>query len=213
MNTSGSGLRSGLGRQAAGRLPLRLLLLTVVASFALPILAGCGAYSAGEGGGEFDAAEGRPAGGGGTGAGYKWGSLYRDDVRTVAVPIFENRSFRRGVEFRLTQAIVKSMESQTPYKVAPREDADTVLEGEITDISLRTISSDARTGVPQEQIYRVRVNFVWKDLRNGRILVQRRYYEQTAPFYPTLGEGQFYGSQLNVERLALAIVNEMQADW
>jgi hypothetical protein len=150
---------------------------------------------------------------GGNSDGYQWRSLYRDDVRTVAVPIFTNRSFRRGVEFSLTKAVINQLEAQSPYKVVPRERADTVLEGEIAAVDIKTISSSPDSGIPQEQLYRVIINFVWKDLRSGRILVERRGYEQTAPYYPTLGEGQFVGSQQNVERLALAIVQELQADW
>ncbi len=96
---------------------------------------------------------------------------------------------------------------------APGEQADTVLEGEIVNIFIRTLSDDTRVGIPQEQLYRVRVNFTWKDLRTGKILVERRRFEQTATFYPTLGEGQFVGAQANVERLAVAIVQELQADW
>lgn len=145
--------------------------------------------------------------------GYRWASLYRDDVRTVAVPIFTNRSFRRGVEFSLSKAIVNQLEATTPYKVVSREHADTILEGEILDIHTRTLSPDVRSGVPQEQLYIVRVNFTWKDLRSGKILVDRRRFEQSTTYYPTLGEGQFVGSQQNVERLGVAIVQELQADW
>ena len=180
------------------------LRISLAAGF-LALLTGCG-YSA------SDPAAGQTGPVGGL-AGYQWKSLYRDDVRTVAVPIFDNRSFRRGVEFQLTKAIVNQLEAQSPYKVVPRERADTILEGEISDIFVRTFSQDPRTALPQEQFYLVRVNFTWKDLRTGRILVERRRFEQTASFYPTLGEGQFIGSQENVERLALAIVQEMQAEW
>src|SRR2546423_3662268 len=35
---------------------------------------------------------------------YQWRSLYREDVRTVAVPIFKNKDYRRGVEFSLSKA-------------------------------------------------------------------------------------------------------------
>ena len=146
-------------------------------------------------------------------AGYQWRSLYRDDVKTVAVPIFHNRSFRRGVEFQLSKAIANHLEATTPYKVAPRERADTILEGEISDIAIRTVSEDSRVAVPQEQLYIVRVNFTWKDLRTGKILAERRRFEQSTTYFPTLGEGEFVGSQQNVERLALAIVQELQADW
>ena len=170
-----------------------ILLLTALS------LAGCG-YRQGS----------RASSGGG---GYQWRSLYRDDVRTVAVPVFGNRSFRRGVEFALSKAVVNQLEATTPYKVVSREHADTILEGEIVDTHVRAMSADIRTGLPQEQLYIVRVNFTWKDLRTGKILVERRRFEQTTTYYPTLGEGQYVGSQQNVERLALAIVQELQADW
>jgi hypothetical protein len=145
--------------------------------------------------------------------GYHWSSLYRDDVHTVAVPIFTNRSFRRGVEFALTKAIVNQLEASTPYKVVGREHADTILEGEILDTHIRTISPDIHTGLPQDQLYIMRINFTWKDLRTGQMLVERRRFEQSSSYYPTAGEGIYVGNQQNVERLATAIVQELQADW
>lgn len=145
--------------------------------------------------------------------GYRWSSVYRPDVRTVAVPIFASKDFARGVEFSLSKALVNQIEANTPYKVAPRERADTILEGEIVEIRVNTLSEDRRAAVPQEQLLNITVNFTWKDLRTGRILVNRRGWEQTATWYATLGEGRFEGSQAAAEKLALAIVHEMQSDW
>jgi hypothetical protein len=144
---------------------------------------------------------------------YAWSGLYREDVKTVAVPIFVNRTFYRGVEFSLSKAVVNQIENRTPYKVVPKERADTILEGEVINVRLRTISRSAFNALPQEQIYVIVVNFTWKDMRTGKIYTQRHNYEQTAPYYPTLGEGQFAGEQENVERLAVAIVEEMEAEW
>lgn len=144
---------------------------------------------------------------------YKWRSLYRQDIDTVAVPIFTNKDFRRGLELRLSKAVVNQMEAQTPYKVVSRESADTILEGEITEIRVDTISNDYDLAIPQEQLMTVVVNFVWKDLRTGQILVERKDFEQTAPYYPTLGEGEFVGTQQSAEQLAIGIVQELQADW
>jgi hypothetical protein len=145
--------------------------------------------------------------------GYQWRSLYREDVRTVAVPVFGNRSFQRNVEFNLSKAVVNYIESNTPYKVVPKERADTILEGEVTRVEVDTVSNDNVTSLPQEQLLTLRVNFTWKDLRTGRILAERRGFEQSGTYYPTLGEGRFVGEQQNVERLAVAIVQELQADW
>ena len=165
-------------------------------------LSGCGYHwSSASGGGPSDE------------PGYAWSGLYRQDVRTVAIPIFTNNTYYRGVEFDLTKALVNAMESRTPYKSAPRERADTVLEGEIINVGVRTISRNAFNALPQEQLYYITVNFTWKDLRSGQILIQRHSFEQTAPYYPTLGEDQFVGSEDNVERLAVAIVEQLQAEW
>lgn len=140
-------------------------------------------------------------------------SLFPSDVRTVAVPIFANRSFERNLEFELSKAVVNYMEASTPYKVVPKERADTILEGEITYVNINTVSNDAYTSIPQEQLMTIRVNFTWKDLRTGKILAQRKRFDQAGTYYPTLGEGRFVGAQQQVERLAIAIVQEMQADW
>ena len=175
------------------RVPRRLPVIIVL------LLAGCGYHWSG------DPSASEP--------GYEWHRLYREDVKTVAVPIFANRTYYRGVEFNLSKAVINQLESRTPYKVAPRERADTILEGEITNIGVRTISRSAFNALPQEQLYTITVNFSWKDLRTGKILVERHYFEQTASYYPTLREGQFAGSEENVERLALAIVQQLEADW
>jgi hypothetical protein len=143
---------------------------------------------------------------------YKWAGLYRQDVKTVAIPIFTNRTYYRGVEFRLTKAIINQIESRTPYKVVPREQADTVLEGTIVDAGVH-FQSLAPMGLPQEQLYYLIVNFTWKDLRTGQQLTVRQGFQQTSPYYPTLSEDRFQGSQEAVEQLALAIVEELQANW
>jgi outer membrane lipopolysaccharide assembly protein LptE/RlpB len=146
--------------------------------------------------------------------GYQWKSLYREDVHTVAVPIFTNRTFYRGVEFGLTKAIINQLEAQSPYKVVPKERADTILIGSIENVHVRTLSL-AQNGavIPQEQLLVMNVNFTWKDLRTGKILRERKEFEQTAPYYPTLGETQFLAQQQSAEILALAIVRELQAEW
>lgn len=56
-----------------------------------------------------------------SGCGYSGKSLYPTSIRTVAVPIFANRTFRRQWEFRLTEAIDKNIESRTPFRLAPKE--------------------------------------------------------------------------------------------
>jgi hypothetical protein len=74
--------------------------------FLVLLLCGCGMHS-------------------GDGDGWHWSSTYRQDIHSIAVPIFTTRDYHRGVEFQLTDALVKKIEEFTPYKVEPRERADT----------------------------------------------------------------------------------------
>ena len=145
--------------------------------------------------------------------GYQWKSLYRQDIQTVAVPIFVNRTFRRGLETELTKSVIEQMEEHTPYKVVPKERADTILEGEIVSAQTNTLSTDIQTGLPQEQEYTIVVSFTWKNLRTGDILVQRRNFDQRANFVATLGESSSVGSTNAIQQLSLAVVQELQADW
>jgi hypothetical protein len=144
---------------------------------------------------------------------YNWGGLYRADISSVAVPVFQTRSFARGEEIALTQALINQIEQRTPYKVVPRERAETILEGIVTQSRVTTISNDGNTALPQEQLYNITIDFVWKDLRTGRVIVERRNFTQASTFYSTLGEGRARGSQTAVEGLAASIVTELQRDF
>ena len=144
--------------------------------------------------------------------GYSTRPLYSPAYRTVAVPIFNNKSFRREWEFRLTEAIAKNIEARTPYKVAPRDKADTVLTGEIVDDPENVLTRRLGTNLPRESQVTVLVNFTWKD-RNGRVLVERKDFNRSATEIPQLGEREEDAEQMAIERLAAAIVDQMQTGW
>lgn len=163
----------------------------------LMLLAGCGFH------GDSDANPG----------GYHWGSLYRQDIHTVCVPIFTTVDYHRGVEFQLSDALVKKIEEFTPYKVVPRDRADTILEGEIVSVRPEMLSLNPNTATPQEERYTIVVNFTWKEISTGKILVSRTNFEEATSYFPILGESEYVGSENTSEQLAAGIVHEMEAPW
>jgi len=145
--------------------------------------------------------------------GYSSKPLYNSAYRTIAVPIFANKTFRREWEFRLTEALDKAIESRTPYKVVSQDKADTVLSGEIVNITEDVLSDRYGTVLPRESQLTVAVNFIWKD-RGGRVLVERNNFNRSATEIPQIGERVVDAEQLAVERLASAIVDQLQnGDW
>jgi outer membrane lipopolysaccharide assembly protein LptE/RlpB len=147
------------------------------------------------------------------GCGYSSKPPFNASVRTVAVPVFANKTFRREWEFRLTEAIDKNIEYRTPYKVVDRKDADSLLSGEITQIEEDVLTNRYQTDLPRESQLTVVVNFTWKDLRSGRIIVERKKFNRSATEIPQIGERVEDAEQLAIERIASAIVDQMQSDW
>lgn len=145
-------------------------------------------------------------------------SPYREDIRTVAVPIWYRGSdvYRRDVEFRLTEAIVKRIELDTPYKVvADRSQADTVLEGTIVEIEGTSLVHNPRTGAPRSSQARIVVEYKWIDLRTGEVLAERTNLSEQGTFYPAspLREDFYEGSADGINRLAERIVETMEKPW
>jgi hypothetical protein len=145
------------------------------------------------------------------GCGYSTRPMYSAAYRTVAVPVFQNKSFRRGWEDRLTEAVKKNIEARTPFKVVT-DKGDTILSGEIVDDPENVLTRRLGTNLPREVQVTVRVNFTWKE-RTGRVLVERKNFNRTATEIPQLVESADDAEQLAIERLAAAIVDQMQQEW
>lgn len=151
------------------------------------------------------------------GCAYSVKTLYPEQYHTIAVPVFENRTFYQGVNASLGEALVKRIEQQTPYKVVAPGTADTILEGTITSISQTQLSRRRRGagGLPQELEVTVICDWQWKDLRSGELIRQRKGFAAVGSYIPTspVGEPVDIALQQAVDRMATDITNTLQADW
>jgi Lipopolysaccharide-assembly len=147
--------------------------------------------------------------------GYSVGTIYRQGVSSVAVPIFSNDTFVRDMEFTLTDALVKEIQSRTPYQVTSEGEADTIVLGQIRDIQLDQLSKSRLTGLTEEGIISVTIDFQWKDLRSGKVLLERRAFTGHGLFVPSRPSSEpiELGRFTAVQRLVRDIVGEMQAEW
>ena len=149
------------------------------------------------------------------GCGYTQKEVFPENIGTIAVPIFENRTFYRGVEFELTEAIKKELERRTNYKVTTSSTADTRLSGTVVRIEQKQVARRRPGGLPQEMEVTMQVDFQWVDVRRNETLRQRRgfvsvgRYVSTDPFGETLSVAQHQA----IERLADRIVSTMRSDW
>ncbi len=102
--------------------------------------------------------------------GYTTKPNYDCSIHTVRVPIFQNRTFRQGIEFDLTKAVVREIEQKTPYKVVgPDADADTELTGTILSYIKNTLNVNPNAEIREQQTV-LTVEITWRNLRTGEYL-------------------------------------------
>ena len=148
-----------------------------------------------------------------TGCGYSTKRPFSTDIQTVHVEMFQSKEFRRELEFRLTESIVKRIEMDTPYRIAPRKTADAVLTGEIVKVENRTLGKDLDTNLPREIGSTVVVRFRLQDLRSGDILVERPRFVFQTSYIPPVGETFTQGMTRAMDGLAEQIVETMESTW
>lgn len=147
--------------------------------------------------------------------GYSFSSSFDQSVRTVHVPMFSNATFHRGLEAELTDAVVKEIQTTTPWKVTDAAVAETTLAGAITAADMRQLSSNRASGLAQELALVITVDFDWRDSRTGKVLTSRRSFSASETFVPTkpVGERLEVGEHAAVQQLARDIVAELRSGW
>jgi len=147
------------------------------------------------------------------GCAYSTKRPFRTDIRTVHVEMLHSKDFRRELEFRLTEALIKRIELDTPYRIDEKRTANAELTGEILAVRNQTFGQDISTGRPREIGSTVVVRFRFQDLRSGDILVERPRFVYQTSYIPPVGETFSDGMTRAMDGLAEQIVETMETDW
>lgn len=155
-------------------------------------------------------------------AGYQFGprSLYRSDIRTVHVPIVRNDTFRHDLGVRLTEAVIREIESRTPYKVTGNPNADSVLTVRVLNEQKQVLTETAGDD-PRALDAHVTIQAAWID-RSGSMLMQNRLlpseelaltFTNQARLVPEAGQSIESELQHAIDSLAQRIVSQMEMRW
>ena len=102
-------------------------------------------------------------------------------LKTVAVPIFVNSTQQPAVEGVITAAVVNAFVTSGRLKVVSVREADSILEGNIIGYNLDSIAYNAQINVTEYRL-RVRVNILFRDIRQNTTLYKQDGLEQWADF-------------------------------
>ncbi len=155
-------------------------------------------------------------------AGFRYGtdSLYRNDVRTIHVPIVRTDSFRTNLGPQFTEILQKRIEARTPYKLTDSTTADSVFTCRI-NADTKTVITETRFDDPRDINVGIAIETNWID-RRGNVLMQNRflppgettfYFTEQTHMVPEGGQSITTAHIRAMERLADHIVDQMEVRW
>lgn len=147
-----------------------------------------------------------------SGCGYTTKSLISRKINSIYIPIFENDTFRRGLEFDLTTAVKDEIMSNTKLRILQKDVADTILTGKIVNVSEGMISSNSQDDIVESRVI-ITVNIQLVDRRSGRTLVNSTNLNNSAEFIVKRGENINSATQESLAGLAEKIVNQLEEKW
>ena len=106
-------------------------------------------------------------------------------IKTVAVPVFKNRTSEPGVENLLTGAVVEAFSTNGRLTVVNTERADSILEGEVIGYQVQSVAFDPRANVQQYRLV-VTMNLRFRDVKRDEILFEQQNLQERSDFR-TLG--------------------------
>ena len=115
------------------------------------------------------------------GCGYSLRGNLPDDIKTVAVPVFRNRTGEPAVENLITRAVIEAFSTNGRLRVVTAEAADAILEGDVVGYQLESIAFDPRANVRQYRLL-VTLNVRFRDVRRNTVLFRRDGFQEKADF-------------------------------
>ncbi len=147
----------------------------------------------------------------GAGCGYRAGFAMPDNVETIHVKVFENKTFYRDLDFDLTQVVKREILSRTSLTVVREKDADVVLSCTVRGVEKSVLKEDIND-IPEEVEYKLTVSADAKD-RAGRTLFRTAKLSKSARYVVVLGEDERLARSRALREVAEELVYQLAESW
>lgn len=150
-----------------------------------------------------------------SGCGYRLGSLLPGDLKTIAVPMFINRTTEPDLESLVTNGVIQELIADGTLQVTEYENADTLLLGEIIDYRREPLRFN-EDEVTREYRLIIAVRLRFKDLLHNEIMWESSRVEGESTFFVgvSLIESERTALSATIEDLAHHIVEKIvEGGW
>ncbi len=147
---------------------------------------------------------------------YKLGTTLPDNLQTVYVPTFENKTYQPGIEVDITNAVITRFRQDGNLQPVSKDEADTVLSGEITNWERRVMgyTGDDDNEVEEYRLY-VTAIITFRSRSTGKLLTAREKIRGYADYFVEgdLAEDEKAAEPDAYKDLARKIVDYVVSIW
>jgi outer membrane lipopolysaccharide assembly protein LptE/RlpB len=116
-----------------------------------------------------------------TACGYSFRGSLPPHIRTIAIPLFVNRTQEPAVEGVVTQGVVEAFSNSGQLQVVERSKADVILEGEVVGYQVSATSFNAAQNITEYRLH-ITLNLQLRDVKANRLAWRRERLQEKADF-------------------------------
>jgi outer membrane lipopolysaccharide assembly protein LptE/RlpB len=115
------------------------------------------------------------------GCGYSLRGSLPSHLRTIAVPVFVNKTQEPAVENLVTQGVIEAFVNNGLLKVVSPSQADAILEGEVVGYQINALSFNAAQNITEYRL-QVTLNLQFREVKANRVTWRREGFSEKADF-------------------------------
>jgi outer membrane lipopolysaccharide assembly protein LptE/RlpB len=99
------------------------------------------------------------------------------EIRSIAIPVFANRTIQTGIEADVTRSLVEKIISTKRLSVSPQSSADAILAGTVKSFTTYPVAVTTLTQVSTEYRATITVEFTLRGQKDGNVLFREEMSE------------------------------------
>lgn len=141
---------------------------------------------------------------------YSFSNQLPNHLKTVAVPLLEDKTFEFGLKERFTNSIIDQFMQSNVLKVTDLQHADSVFKGVIKSYKKQASSYDSDEKVKAYEIV-IKIEIEFKDLKKDKIIYKNSNYTARAQY--NIGGSEEEAKNVLVSDTAKKLVQEALTTW
>jgi hypothetical protein len=135
------------------------------------------------------------------------GSTLPSHIKTVAIPLFEDKTVEFGIDQQITDIIIDAITQDNTLKISGNRGADSILKGKIVRIDDRSGQYDKNEVASDFRIY-ITIDVSFED-----VIKRKTLWKETWTEFGTYNDNRNDGIEEAIEKLSTNIINRTVSGW